>query len=303
MLPPGDCYTKFNDKEPMPPSIHRRKFLKHCLISGSVVMAAGYPFFIERYIFLTNAYTIPVRNLPEAFHGFTIAHLTDIHYGSLMPISVVRRVVDKTNALKTDVIVNTGDNIHRRNSAKQVNAVWPELDKLHAKHGVYSVLGNHDHWGDFERSMHWMKKTGQNLRHKAVSIEKGGERIWIGGAGDIWEDRLGIDRAFEKTPPGDCKIVLAHNPDAADRKFKTRIDLMISGHTHGGQVKPPFFEPPILPVENKRYSSGFIRSKNTNLFISRGIGWAIIPVRFNCFPEIAVLTLVRDTEFDDSMIR
>ena len=91
----------------------------------------------------------------------------------------------------------------------------------------------------------------------------------------------------------DCRIVLAHNPDSADTDFEGRIDLMLSGHTHGGQIRIPFYGPPVLPVSNKTYSSGLkISTKQHPVFISRGIGWAIYPVRFNCFPEIPVLELV-----------
>ena len=76
--------------------------------------------------------------------------------------------------------------------------------------------------------------------------------------------------------------------------FRLRVDLMIAGHTHGGQVNLQFVGPHVLPVKNKAYSSGFIRTGNTRLYISRGLGWGMLPVRFNCFPEISVLTLVRE---------
>ncbi|MHC4270431.1 MAG: metallophosphoesterase, partial [Planctomycetota bacterium] len=174
---------------------------------------------------------------------------------------------------------------------KQVETVWYMLEKLEAEYGVYSILGNHDHWFNFNKSLEYLNISGQNIRHKAVSINKDGTRIWLGGAGDLWSDDIGIDKAFKNVPDGECKILLAHNPDTADKEFKTRIDLMISGHTHGGQVNLPLIGPLVLPVKNRRYSNGFIRSQHTDIFISRGIGWAIIPVRFNCYPEIAVLNL------------
>jgi len=115
--------------------------------------------------------------------------------------------------------------------------------------------------------------------------------IWIGGCGDYMEDRIGLDQAFRNVPARNCKIVLAHNPDTADTFFKTRVDLMICGHTHGGQVNIPLWGPPILPVHNKAYSSGFIVTPKTRLFISKGLGWAVLPMRFNCLPEIAILKL------------
>ncbi len=98
---------------------------------------------------------------------------------------------------------------------------------------------------------------------------------------------------LKKIPSEDCRIVLAHNPDTADTQFDGRVDLMLCGHTHGGQINIPLVGPPILPVRNKSYSSGLkVSPRGTKVFISKGIGWSICPVRFNCRPEIAVLELV-----------
>ena len=274
--------------------ISRRKFLKLGVSGGIGTLTAVYPFCIERYLFQVNTYRIPISNLPSNFNGFTIVQLTDLHYGFLMPLKVVEKIIYKINTLQKDVIVCTGDYVLERNGTTQIDTIWPHLMKLRAKSGVYSVLGNHDHWGDTERSLYWLEKSGQSIRHKAVPIIRGEEKIWLGGAGDYLEDNLGIDNAFQHIPKSECKILLSHNPDSADTGFKTRIDLMISGHTHGGQVIIPFVGPPILPVKNKSYSSGFIRTGKTNLYISRGLGWAMIPVRFNCLPEISILRLVRD---------
>ncbi len=274
--------------------ISRRKFLKLGLLGSIGTLISSYPVFIERYIFKVNTYQIPVSNLPSNFNGFTIAQLTDLHYGFLMPLFVVERIIHKINTIHKDLIVCTGDYIHEKNGTTEIDTVWSHLTKLNAQYGVYSVLGNHDHWGDTDRSLYWLEKSGQNIRHEAIPITRGEERIWIGGAGDFWEDELGIDKAFHRVPTNECKILLSHNPDSADTISRTRIDLMISGHTHGGQVNIPFVGPPILPVQNKSYSMGFIRGEKTNVYISRGLGWAILPVRFNCYPEISVLKLTQD---------
>ncbi len=271
--------------------MNRRSFLKRGLrfiIAGAVV---GYPLFIERYRFQVNRYDVPAAGLPQEFEGFTIVQLTDLHYGPLMPLTLVRHLVQRANALEKDIIVCTGDYVNERDRANQIDRVWPELIKLEAPGGVYSVLGNHDHWADARKSIDWLHRSGQNLRHRSVAISRGASRIWIGGAGDFWEDELGIDRAFRTAPPGEFKILLAHNPDTIDTVYTTRIDLAIAGHTHGGQVRVPFWGPPILPVINKRYASGIVHTGHTTLFISRGLGWAIVPVRLNCLPEIAVLRL------------
>ncbi len=276
-------------------TLSRRQFLKKGLAAGAVGLLASYPFFIERYLVMTNHYRIPVPHLPSAFSGLRIAHLTDLHYGPLVPLSFIRHVVRRTNALEPDVTVLTGDYVHEFDNTAQIDAVWPELARLRARHGVFSVLGNHDHWADTKRSMVWMKKTGQNLRHKKRFIEREGQRLWFAGAGDFFADHRNLDRLLRTIPEKDCRIVLAHSPDSADSDYIHRIDLMISGHTHGGQVDIPFVGAPILPTRNKNYSSGLKRSlRGGNVFISRGIGWAMYPVRFNCPPEIAVLELATD---------
>ena len=275
--------------------ITRRQFLKRACAFSGIGLTASYPFFIERYIILTNTYRIPVPNLPSAFSGIRIVQLTDLHYGALVPLGVIRHVVGRANQLKPDLIVCTGDYVHEKNSSVQIDQVWPVLSRLSAPMGVYSVLGNHDHWADTERSDYWLRRTRQDLRHKSVRIERQGQYLWLAGAGDFWEDHRSLDTLLGDLPDTDCRIVLAHNPDTADTSYSSRIDLMVSGHTHGGQVNIPFIGPLVLPVQNKNYSNGLKRSpRGCKVFISKGIGWAIYPVRFNCFPEMVVLDLVPD---------
>ena len=245
----------------------------------------------ERYVIFTNTYRIPVPNLPSAFSGFRIVQLTDLHYGPLIPLWLIQKVITHANQIHRSLIVCTGDYVHHVNSTAQIDAVWQALARLKAPAGVFSVLGNHDHWADSKRAQFWLHQTGQNLRYQAVPVKSNGDTLWFVGAGDLWEDHL--DLLLKNIPESDCRIVLAHNPDTADTRFKARVDLMITGHTHGGQVCLPYIGPPILPVKNKTYSSGFKKSpQGVGVFISRGIGWSIYPVRFNCFPEIAVLELI-----------
>lgn len=273
--------------------ISRRQLLKWTGLSGGLGLVASYPFFIERYLVLTNHYRIPVPRLPAVFSGLRIVHLTDLHYGFLEPLACIEQVVQRANALKPDLIVCTGDYI--RGGIKEINRVWPVLDRLDAPLGVYAVLGNHDFWGDKERSLYWLERSGQNLRHKTIRLERDKAVFWLGGAGDFWTDPYDLDTLLSPIPENECRMVLAHNPDTADIPHAARIDLLLAGHTHGGQVCIPFVGTPILPVSNKRYSSGLVHSvQNEQVFISKGIGWAVFPIRFNCAPEIAVLELIPD---------
>jgi len=183
--------------------MNRRTFLKSALSGGALVFAGSYPIFIERNIVQVNRYKVPIDNLPPSFHGFTLAHLTDIHLGFLVSPSFVEEIVHRTNNINADAIVCTGDYVHERNTLEEIDKVWPILSKLSARYGVYSVLGNHDHWADTDRSLYWLERSGQNIRHQCKPIYKGRERILIGGAGDFWGDRLKIDKAFSSSDQGD----------------------------------------------------------------------------------------------------
>lgn len=274
-------------------TISRRQFLKRTCKFGSVGLLASYPLLIERMTVLTNEYRIAVPNLPAAFSGFRIVQLTDIHYGRLTPLPFIRGIVERANRLKPDLIACTGDYVHGNCTSAEIDGVWQALSRLSAPHGVRSVLGNHDHWADTVRADHWLKQNGQDLRHKTVRIERNGHPLWLAGAGDFMEDPRSLDPLMTAIPERECRIVLAHNPDTADSHCSSRIDLMLAGHTHGGQVRIPFFGSPFLPVRNRSYVRGIVTTtKGFPLFISRGIGWTILPVRFNCYPEIAVLELV-----------
>lgn len=258
------------------------------------VLVLLYGIFIERYLVRFPRYTIPVPNLPQAFEGTTIVHISDVHLSPLVPRWFLARLFRKVEALDKDIIVCTGDYVLGREVPGRVDAVWSLLRELDAPLGVYSVLGNCDHWADDRRSRKQLSDSGQDVRGRAVVIEKDGEALWIAGAGDLQEDHIPLDEVLRTIPSEACRIVLAHNPDTADTEFTERIDLMIAGHTHGGQVELPFIGIPMLPVENKTYSYGLKRSpKDQLVFISKGIGWGIFPGRLNSFPEIPILELVR----------
>jgi hypothetical protein len=273
-------------------NISRRSFLKLGLAVAGGALLASYPVMIERYLIFINHYKISLPRLPQEFAGFRIVHISDVHLGRLVPKAVVDYVVWQANRLARDITVCTGDYVHAVDTGGEIDVIWPALARLAAPQGVFAVLGNHDHWADTQRSLYWLERSGQSLRHKAVVFERKGKRLWLGGVGDLWEDTIDIDNLFPQAAPEEAKIVLAHNPDSADLDFESAIDLMLSGHTHGGQVRLPFVGSPVLPVRNKRYTSGLIETGRLKLFISRGIGWTVAPLRFNCPPEIAVLELI-----------
>ncbi len=266
--------------------ISRKQFL-------ALAAASLYPLVIERYWIATNEYTIEFNTLPEEFDGFRIAFLSDIHLGLFMPGRWVDAIVSRANALGVDAIILGGDYVHARNTASELLDVWPRLKRLHAPHGVYAVNGNHDHWADHELSLQLLEESGFSVRHKAATISRGTARLAVAGVGDLWEDQFHLDETIGHLPESVFRIVVAHNPDSVDLHHSSRVDLFLSGHTHGGQVRIPFLNwSPVLPVKNKDYDCGLKKNAaGEKLFISKGLGWAIIPVRFCARPEIAVITL------------
>jgi predicted MPP superfamily phosphohydrolase len=275
--------------------MNRRSFLKLAAVSaGGLAVAGSIPLLAEPSSVRINRYRLALPRLPDAFEGFTIVQLTDLHYGFFIHLQLLRDIIAQVNAIPHHLTVCTGDYIS--NTRAEVDAVWPLLCRLRAPEGVFSILGNHDYDRCIVRSRHWLERSGQDLNNAVRKLERNGEVLWLAGTGDFWNDRRDIDALLDPIPPEACRILLAHNPDSADTIVRQQTDLIIAGHTHGGQINLPLIGSPVVSVKNRSYSSGLCRSKRGfPVFISRGIGLTRIPLRFNCPPEIAVLELTKGT--------
>jgi predicted MPP superfamily phosphohydrolase len=272
-------------------NLTRRQLLKLSLLAAAGT-ACAYPWLVSHRLVRTTHRRLPVPRLPEAFRGFTIVQVTDLHMRALGEASFLQGIIDRANALKPDLIVVTGDYVHGRGTEETVDCVWDLLAGLEAPAGVHVILGNHD-YGLEDQAKEHLKKSGRSLHNTVCPVRRDGQTLWLAGAGDFWRERLPLDPVLARIPKQDCRLVLAHNPDTADSVENEQVDLFITGHTHGGQVYIPFVGTPVLPVRNKTYSSGLKPSRRgENVFICRGIGWSILPVRFLCPPELAVLELV-----------
>jgi predicted MPP superfamily phosphohydrolase len=274
--------------------MHRRSFLKIAAASaGGIALMGGYAVISEPSSVAVNRYRLAIPRLPAAFEGFTIVQITDLHYGFFIHLDLIRRIVAQVNDLPHDITICTGDYIS--NTAAQAEMVWPLINGLRAPGGVYSILGNHDYRNCYRRSIELLERSGQSLRHRNMRLERDGQPLWLAGTGDLWFDHKNIDVQLDAIPADECRIVLTHNPDSADTIHRQTADLVIAGHTHGGQVNLPLIGSPIVSVDNRDYTSGLRYSKRgVPVFISRGIGMARIPLRVNCPPEIAVLELTRE---------
>ncbi|WP_210414341.1 metallophosphoesterase [Leptospira jelokensis] len=268
-----------------------KKIFKFILFSLTILFLNS--FVLERYYVRFPIYEIESTKIPKSFDGYTIAVVSDLHYGFLNPEFWIRYVIESINEKNPDLIVGIGDYVKKRNFDEELVSVWKLLPLLKGKDKEVFVNGNHDHWANHSLSLRLLEESRKSIRNRTIEIQRGNEKIILGGLGDFWEDHLPIDQVFQHTDPKQFRIAIAHNPESADTPHLESIDLFITGHTHGGQVRIPFFQlSPILPVNNKTYDVGIKNSLfNEMVFISAGIGWSILPLRFNCPSEVPILIL------------
>ncbi|ODU00590.1 MAG: hypothetical protein ABS79_03060 [Planctomycetes bacterium SCN 63-9] len=235
--------------------------------------------------------TVVLPRLPNAFDGTTIALLADIHHGQYVPLAYIRRVVEMTNALRPDIVVLAGDLVDR--DAAYIEPGVAALAKLEGKLGRFAVLGNHDNRGYAPRSRAAVDASGfDRIDNRGVWLERGGDRLRIGGVGDLWTDFQDPLSAIGDATEADSVILLSHNPDYAERLLDDRVSLMLSGHTHGGQVIIPGYGAPVVPSDyGQKYVYGLNQGPRCQVFTTRGVGTISPPVRFLCRPEIALITL------------
>jgi len=252
---------------------------------------------------------VPVRlkDLPEAFRGFKIAQLSDLHSSPLVDKAHLDYAVDLALAEKPDLIALTGDFIgHTLRShiddihefdAQYLDNLVVALGRAKAPFGTYAVLGNHDFWSGPEvtKRIHhdFEKRAGVRvLRNQNVTLTKGKQSVQLLGIDDYWHT-WDLSKTMRKVPRDSVKILLSHNPDI-NRQLKPshKIDLVLSGHTHGGQISLPLVGPPFRPTRDEKYLKGLVRDGDRQTYITRGVGHLVVPIRFNCPPEVTLITLV-----------
>lgn len=277
--------------------IPRRRFLRRLarVAGGTGLAAAGvgaYARWVEPYRVEYHDVEVTVEGLPPAFDGFTIAHVSDIHCGMHLGPERVRAVFDRVRERKPDAVAVTGDLVYGGEEAYP--AVLRELAALARDLPVYVVPGNHDYWQGIEHYRKGVPAAGAvDLTNSHRIVERNGARLVIAGLDDLWEGEPDLDRALASVDRDARPVVLLmHNPDGFEDVRNKGIDLVLAGHTHGGQVKPPFMAPPYLPVRNRKYASGLFREDGTTMYVSRGVGM-ILKWRLGCRPEVAYVVLRR----------
>ncbi len=261
--------------------------------SGIAALSTSqYSFRIETRWLQLERVTVPVKNLGSSFEGFKIALLGDFHLYPHTEIELIRRAVDMANDLKPDLVALLGDYV--LDEADSIFELAPVLARLNAPYGVFSVLGNHDHWKGATIVRRGLEESGLPvLDNSGLTLSRGKDRIYLAGLGDGWMRRFDLSQALEKQPQDVPIILLIHEPDFADTfSADSRISLQLSGHSHGGQVRLPGIGAPVLPPYGRKYDQGLYRVQDMWLYTNRGIGVTVPPVRFNCRPEVTEMTLV-----------
>ena len=231
---------------------------------------------------------IGLERLPKKLDGFKIIHLSDIHHSPFTNIEHIQRAVKIANRLKPDMFILTGDYVSHE--TRYIAPVAKVLGKLRAEFGTYACLGIHDHWTDAGSVTKHFRQEGINvLINEGFRFEGRGGSFWLAGVDDHMVGRTDVPAALKGSYPDEMKILLAHNPIIFRKAVRAGVDLTLSGHTHGGQVKIRDEEKRILP--RRRLSSGLHRRKSSQIYITRGIGTVVLPVRYQCPPEISLLTM------------
>jgi uncharacterized protein len=235
---------------------------------------------------------VTVDDLPASFDGYRIAFLTDTHVASFMRRGFFREVVAQTMRFQPDLILLGGDFVTWERHIPLMAEVL--LTDLAAPDGVYAVLGNHDYWASADGVIAAMTARGVRfVVNRSVTIRRGDEQIALAGIDELYRGVPDINAAFALVDPRIPCLGLSHHPDIVEHLGDRRVDLLVCGHTHGGQIRVPFFGALVVPSKHEgRYASGFHRKGGVLLYVSRGIG-AIPPLRILCKPEVATFVLRR----------
>ncbi|HET6178063.1 MAG TPA: metallophosphoesterase [Candidatus Sulfotelmatobacter sp.] len=283
-------------------STTRRKFIRLAAAAGVAAVAVDSTLFEPNRPRIIRQ-EIALRRWPEQLNGFTIALLSDFHYDRHCSVHPLRAAIPMVNGLHPDLIALTGDFVSyplfSPNYVKGALAAEPcaeLLRQMQAPYGSWAVMGNHDFFTDPVHVTAALQAQGiQILKNESVPIELKGTRFWLAGVGDVIGGAANLDASLQHAQAEEATILLAHEPDYADRVARQvaakSVDLQLSGHSHGGQVRLPLMRPLYLPELAKKYISGLYKIGPLTLYTNSGLGTVGVPVRWNCPPEITLLTL------------
>ena len=278
------------------------RFTRRNFLIGTGTIAAAMTFYsgeISRHEIDTVHRTIPITNLPSPFHGYRMVQISDIHLDEYTEPYFLEHVVSQVNALTADLVLLTGDSITHGSltffAGKHAAHRCAEIVANLTAPLRYAILGNHDVTVNAPMVIHALSSRGTPvLVNQNVAIEKNGSRLWLCGLEDPGTSHPDLDLTIPAKPDAPV-ILLSHEPDYADivvaHPRGHLVDLMLAGHSHGGQIRLPFLGPLVLPPMGEKYPEGPYQFNKMQLYVNRGIGTVGLPLRLNCPPEITVLTL------------
>lgn len=279
----------------MASSFTRRDFLRGLVATPLVAVSAtaAYARLIEPYNYLISETDILIRDLPQAFEGFRITQLTDIHHSRILGIDEVRRVVNLAQQTSPDMFVLTGD--YSTSYRRYIEPCAEALSTLSAPEGVWAVLGNHDHYTDPELTTRALQRQHIAVMNNVnTTLRRGSDAIQLSGIDDWTWNATDWARAFSGLNANTPTILLSHQPTVLDFEQTKNVSLILSGHTHGGQLNFPLLGAPAsLFTKDMRYARGLFQRGETQLYVSTGTGVIGLPLRLGVRPEIAVLRLRR----------
>jgi len=243
----------------------------------------------EPFRLTVEHHKIFLRRLPRAFDGLRVVQLSDIHHSPFTSRAQIERAVETANSLQPDIIALTGDYVSKE---RAYAAPCAELmGRLRARHGVFAVLGNHDHWTDAALITDLFRAEGITvLVNQGMRFEKAGSAFWLAGVDDTMVGLEDLPLALAGAREDELKLLLAHNPIILRRAARAGVDLILSGHTHGGQVTLRS-ERSASGRPRRRLVKGLANRGETQIYITRGLGTVVLPVRFGCPPEVSLLEL------------
>jgi uncharacterized protein len=278
-------------------STTRRRFLFSAAAAGALAVGCD-SLLLEPNRPQVVRQTFSLRRWPQRLDGFTIALISDFHYDPIFSTHPIHKAIPMVMGLNPDLIALTGDFVSVPNfgdDAKGALAAVPcaeILRQLQAPCGVWAILGNHDYHTDAEYVTHALQSRGiPVLANHSIPIERNGGRFWLAGVNDALSHTADLPGALQTVAPNEAVILLAHEPDFADQASQYPIDLQLSGHSHGGQVRLPLLPPLYLPEMGKKYVMGTYQVGPLPLYTNAGLGTVGVPLRLNCPPEITLLTM------------
>lgn len=248
--------------------------------------------FFEKYWVEVKTYQITINK--QAFHNYKIVFLTDFHHSEIVSQKFIRKVVNNVNQMHPDLIVLGGDYVS--NKKIFVEPIFKELANLETQDGIYGVIGNHDIDVSKELVLECMEKANiKSLDNDAYWINKDNDRIRLGGVADYLFEKPDISKILQDVKDDDFVMVVSHNPDYIEKIKNDKIDVMLSGHTHGGQVTVFGLFAPYIPSEyHQKYRTGLKIVNKIKLIVSNGIGVVGLPIRFFARPQIVVIELINE---------